>query len=134
MATTRSTTETGYAARKTPIDQGAIQQLASVRLTFNLASQTTSDDLRGYLPVGFRPQLLALDPSVSLGSSTLQIGNGTTAGKYRAAAVLTAPSIAALVLGASVKLTAQEEVIIAIGAATLPASGTLDVVFLGFYD
>lgn len=134
MATTRSTTEAGFVARKTPIDQGAIQQLSIVRGTFTLASQPAADDLRMYLPVGFRPVALRLDPSVSLGSSTLVIGNSTTAGKYRAAATLTAATLAPVLAGGSVKLAAQEEVIMTVAAATLPASGTLDVEFWGTYD
>lgn len=117
-----------------PVDQGAVQQLSVVRRTFTLASQTTSDTFNFFLPAGFRPTMLRLDPSVTLGSTTLAIGNATTAAKYRAAATLTAPAIAALPLGASVQLAAQEEVIVAIGAATAPASGTLTIEMVGTYD
>lgn len=117
----------GLATPYRPIDQGAKQEIIVHRVRFNLASQTTSDTLNFRLPAGLRPIALRLDPSATLGSSTLQIGNGTTAGKYRAAATLTAPSLAALPAGASVKLTDPEDVIVAIGAAALPSSGTLDV-------
>lgn len=134
MATTRALEDAGYVASKRPIDSGALADLKVVRKTFTLATQTTSDDLRLYLPSGFRPVALRLDPSVTLGSSTLAIGNSGTAGKYRAAATLTAPSLAALPLAGSAKLAAQEEVIIAIGAASLPASGSLVVEFWGTHD
>ena len=117
-----------------PVDQGAVQQLSVVRRTFTLASQTTSDTFNFFLPAGFRPTMLRLDPSVTLGSSQLAIGNATTAAKYRAAAVLTAPSFGPLAAGASVQLAAQEEVIVAISVASLPASGTLTIEFVGTYD
>lgn len=126
-----STEMGGVASPTRPIDQGAKQGLHCVRGTFDLAGQTTSDTLNMTLPNGFRPRALALTPSVSLGSSTLAIGSS---GKYRAAAVLTVPSWAALPLAADGKLTAEEAVPIAIGAASLPSSGTLLVEFWGTYD
>jgi hypothetical protein len=125
--------EMGGVASPSPrlIDQGAKQQLSVVRHTFTLNTQTTSDTLNLVLPAGFRPRFLALTPSVTLGSSTLAIG---AAGKYRAAAVLTAPSFSALPLGGDGKLTANTAVPIAIAEASLPASGTLVVEFYGTYD
>jgi hypothetical protein len=134
MPTTRNTREAGYVASARPIDAGAIRQLSSVVMEFPLAGQTTSDDLRGYLPPGFTPAYLGLFPSATLGSSTLAVGVQGTAGKYRAAATLTAPSLAPVVAAGRAKLAAQEEVIITIGAASLPGSGSLLVEFLGFYD
>lgn len=134
MATFRAIEEAGFAASGRPIDAGALRDLKIVRKTFTLAAQATTDDLRMYLPSGFRPVALRLDPSVTLGTSTLQLGNSGTAAKYRAAAALTAPALAALPIGASAKLAAQEEVIIAIGTASLPASGTLVVEFWGTHD
>ena len=119
----------GLATPYRPIDQGARQEIIVVRRRFNLAAQTTSDTLNMTLPGGVRPIALRLDPSATLGSSTLAVGISGTAGKYRAAATLTAPSLAALPLGASAKLATPEDIIIAIGAATLPGSGTLDVEF-----
>ena len=122
------------AAPRRPVDQGAVQQLSVVRRTFTLSTQTTSDTLNLTLPAGFRPTMLRLDPSATLGSSQLAIGVAGTTGKYRAAAVLTAPSLAPLPLGASAKLDAPEEVIVTITVASLPASGTLTVEFVGTYD
>lgn len=116
------------------VDQGAVQQLSCVRRSFTLATQTVSDTLNFTLPAGFRPCALRLDPSATLGSSTLAIGKSGTLGKYRAAATLTAPTWAALPLGASAKLAAPEDVIVTIAEASLPASGTLVIEFWGTYD
>jgi hypothetical protein len=77
--------------------------------------------------------LLGLFPSVTLGSTTLAVGNAGTAGKYRAAATLTVPSLAPVVLAGDAVLAADEVVIIDPAAADLPASGTLAVAFFGTY-
>lgn len=69
----------------------------------------------------------------SLGSTTIAIGNATTAGLYRAAAVQTAtgaPSgyfdgAAGYLVNPPVALAAPEEVLLTTAAAALPASGTL---------
>lgn len=128
-------TEQGsVAAPVRPIDGGGIKQLSVVRRTFTLATQTTSDTLTLKLPAGFRPAYLGLHPSATLGSSTLSFGPSGTLGKYRAAATLTASSLAPVVMGANAKLTADEDVIVTIAAASLPASGSLIVEFLGYYD
>lgn len=75
--------------------------------------------------------------SVTLGTSTIAIGTSASSGKYRAAATFTAPDtptlfgVAANQLGVggaqAAKLLAPEEIIITIGVASLPSSGTLIV-------
>lgn len=116
------------------IDGGAKKELTVIRRTWNLASQTTSDLLGMKLPAGFRPTHLNLVPSATLGSSTLAFGVSGTTGKYRAAATLTAPAFAPVALAPSAKLTADEDVIVTIAVAALPASGTLTAEFWGTND
>lgn len=73
--------------------------------------------------------------SVTLGTSTVAIGVASATGKYRAAATFTTadtPTLFGTTAGmaptvANPKLTAPEEVIITIGTASLPSSGTLIV-------
>lgn len=113
------------------IDAAQDSKLIVVERTWDLASQATTDDLGMVLPAGFSPRALILTPSATLGSSTLAIGNATSASKYRAAATLTGPVRIELPEAAMTKLTAAEEVIIAIAAAALPSSGTLRVRFEG---
>jgi len=77
--------------------------------------------------------------TVSLGSSTVAVGITGTTGKYRAGAVFTAvdtPTMfgpAAQIGAVDPALTAEESVFVTIGAASLPASGTL-VIDLFFSD
>lgn len=134
MATTYSIQQGGVAVPLRPIEKPKESKLDVIERTFPLTTQThTTDDFRLTLPKGFKPQLLGLFPSATLGSTTLAIGNSGTAGKYRAAATVTAASLAPVLMGADAALTADEEVIIATAAANLPGSGTLTVRFYGTY-
>ena len=122
------------ATPKRPIDGGAIRQVSVIRRKWTLASQTTSDTLEGLkLPKGFRPMRCNIYPSATLGSSTLAIGISGTTGKYRAAAVVTttAQGCAPVLIGTSVKLAADEDILVTIGAASLPSSGDVIVEFEG---
>lgn len=96
-----------------------------------LASQTTADMIEvAKLPKGARVLYGLLTSSVSLGSSTIAIGVAGTTGKYRAAAVFTAvdaPTAFGVAANIGEPLAAEEIVFLTIGAATLPASGTLRV-------
>lgn len=109
-------------------------RLKRLRGTFTLNAQGTSDTLVvGNLPVGATFALGVLTASATLGTSTLAIGIAGTTGKYRAAAVFTAADTptnfgtAATIGAADPALTAEEQVIVTIGVAALPASGTLVV-------
>ncbi len=126
-------TEQGSVATPTrPVNRDAITDLKVISRTFALATQAhAADDFRMTLPKGFRPLLLGLFPSATLGSTTLAVGISGTAGKYRAAATLTATSLAPVVMAGDGVLAADEEVIIDPAAADLPASGTLTVRFFG---
>lgn len=107
-------------------------RLKRMRATFTLASQTTADTLViGNLPSGATFAFGKMTSSVSLGSSTLAIGITGATGKYRAAAAFTATDtptdfgVATQVAQSDAGLSAEEQVFATIGAATLPASGTL---------
>jgi hypothetical protein len=103
-----------------------------------LASQPTSDIVEvARLPKGARVLYGILNSTVSLGSATLAIGVAGNAGKYRAGAVFTAVDTPTLFTPATVAgdaLTAEEIVILTIGTAALPASGTLRVILFYTLD
>ena len=98
-----------------------------------LAAQTTSDTIEvARLPKGAIPLYGVLLSSVSLGSSTLAVGGSGSTGKYRAAATFTTantPILFGLAAANGEALAAEENVFLTIGAASLPASGTLRVMF-----
>lgn len=119
-----------------PIDGGAIRQLSVIRRTFTMAAQTTSDTLEGIkLPKGFRAVRWGLVPSATLGSTTLALGITGTTGKYRAAATVTALVSGDVVTAPpAAGLAADEDVLVTIAAATMPAAGTVAVEFWGTYE
>jgi hypothetical protein len=108
------------------------------RASITLASQASGDTVvLANIPAG---QCFAggeLISSVSLGTATVAIGNATTAGKYRAAAVFTATDtptpFGTAASFAADPSTAQEQVLLTVGTAALPSSGTLvvDLYFSG---
>lgn len=102
------------------------------RATVNLASQAAADTVvLADIPSGFCFAGGNITSSVSLGSSTVAIGNASAAGKYRAAAVFTAvdtpTDFGTAVSLAGAASSATERVILTVAAATMPASGTLVV-------
>jgi hypothetical protein len=103
-----------------------------------LAAQPTSDIVEvARLPKGARVLYGIVNSTVSLGSSTLAIGIAGNTGKYRTGAVFTATDTPTLFTPAAVAgeaLTAEEIVILTIGAAALPASGTLRVMLFYTLD
>lgn len=102
-----------------------------------LATQTTSDTIEvARLPNGAVPLYGVLSTSVTLGTATVAIGITGTTGKYRAAGVLTAttPEVFGVNAALGEALAAEEIVFITIGTASLPASGTLRVMFIYAVD
>lgn len=100
------------------------------RQVLTLASQpTTEQPVIARLPAGHLFLFGIMTTSATLGSSTVAIGNETTAGKYRAAATFTSantPTLFGIAAAADDEpLAADEEVIITIAAAAFPSSGTL---------
>ena len=102
-----------------------------------LATQTTSDTIEvARLPKGAVPLYGVLSTSVTLATATLAVGVNGTTGKYRAAGVLTATTPEVFGVNAAIgeTLGAEEIVFLTIGTASLPASGTLRVVFVYAVD
>lgn len=104
----------------------------------NGAVITTADTvLLGRIPAGMRFAQGRVTSSISLGTSTIAIGNAASPGKYRAAAVHTAVdtptpfgTAAAMAAAAS---GADEDVILTVAAANLPNTpGGLLVIDLEF--
>lgn len=99
------------------------------RATFSLAGQASGDTIvLAKIPAGHSFAYGVINGSATFGASaTVAIGNATTAGKYRAAATFTAaaPTLfgdsAAVAGNAS---TDEETVILTVGTAALPSSGT----------
>lgn len=125
-----------------PIDYPEVADVGGRLRIFNekvaLAGQTTSDTIQvAKLPRGARVLFGVLVSTVSLGSSTIAIGVNGTAGKYRAAGVFTiadAPTFFGAAANVGEALTAEETVIITIGAAALPGAGTLRVMMVYTVD
>lgn len=103
-----------------------------------LASQPTTDAIEvARLPKGAIPLYGVIGTDTSLGASTVAIGIAGATGKYRAAATLTAtdaPSLFGVGAGIGGALVDEETVIVTIGAAALPAAGTLRVMFFYAFD
>lgn len=131
MANTLGTQMTLLAAG-TPPDPGFVD--GSIRVfaeTVTYAAQAVSDTIEvGRLPKGAILLYGVLTTSVSTATATLAVGVSGTAGKYKAAAALTAtdtPTPFGVATALSKALTAQETIIVTVGTAALPASGTLQV-------
>lgn len=124
---------TGYKPKATVYNA----RLKRLRATFTLGSTavTTSDTLTvGNLPAGATFAYGVLTASATMGASaTLAIGNASSTGKYRSAATFTTadtPTMfgnTAAVGAADPGLSAEETVIVTVGTASLPTSGTLVV-------
>lgn len=94
--------------------------------TVGTGAQTTDTISLGVIPPGYRFVRGYLTANVSLATSTVSIGNATSAAKYRAAAVFTAVDTptpfgltAAMVTAAPA--SGSEEIILTIATAALPS-------------
>ncbi|NIA72276.1 hypothetical protein HBA54_27155 [Pelagibius litoralis] len=98
-----------------------------------LNSQAIADTITvARLPKGAIPLYGVLLSSVSLGTAVISIGVAGDAAKYRAGAVFNTPNVPTMFGLAAANgeaLAAEEDVIITIATAALPASGTLRVMF-----
>lgn len=122
----------GYKPRAT-VQGGVLKRLRGT-FTLSATAVTTSDTLVvGNLPAGATFAFGVINASATMGASaTLAIGTTGATGKYRAAAVFTAaaPTLFGDVAqqgAADPALSAEELVIVTIGAASLPTAGTLVV-------
>jgi hypothetical protein len=84
------------------------------------------------LPPGCKPLYGFINSSVSLGASTVSVGTTGATGKYRAAATHTVPDAPQLFMLSSASddlpLGAEEDVLLTIGTAALPAAGIVTIV------
>lgn len=137
-----------YSAETTGIDSnpmikpaapnGYFSRLRRFRATVTLASQGTSDTIvLADIPAGMVFAGGELTSSVSLSTSTIAIGTAASTGKYKAAGTFTATDtptpFGVTTAMAMAPLAAPDRVIVTIGTAALPASGTL-VIDLYFSD
>jgi len=108
-------------------------KVKAYQATITLASQASADTIviaKALQGEKFIGGILTTD--TSLGSAKIQIGNATTTAKYRADAVFTSTDTPTFFgkAGAMAALAADEEIIITVGTAALPGSGTLKVTML----
>ncbi len=105
---------------------------------FTMNSQADGDDIRvARLPVGAVPIVGIINASATMGASaTAAIGITGTTGKYRAAATFTAaaPTLFGVASAMGVANTAEETVLLTVGTAALPSSGTVIVQMLYSLD
>lgn len=116
------TAELGYGAKE-------YTYLSSI----TYASQAAASTLTGpTIPAGRLVKSIELMTSVSTGSTTLAVGNATTAAKYIAAAAITTPGISVegnlAIVDPPVISTVPETIIVTTAAATLPAAGILWII------
>lgn len=133
MANTRGTQMTKVNAGTTPAPGFVDGSVRSFVETVTYASQASGDTIEvARLPKGAVVLGGLITTDTSTGTATLSIGISGSAAKYKAAAVFTAtdtPTLFGKTAALNVALSAEETVIITIGTAALPASGTLAVTF-----
>jgi hypothetical protein len=131
MAETYASEISGQSTIPTTMANGGVVggRLRRFRATITLASQASGDTVvLAKIPAGHAFAYGVINASATLGgTATVAIGTAASAGKYRAAAIFTAA--APTLFGASTAvddsaLTAEETVIMTVGAAALPSSGT----------
>ncbi len=131
MANTRAAQMTKLNAGTTPAPgfvDGSVRTFAE---TVTYASQGIADTIEvARLPKGavlIKGQLCA---DTSSGTATISVGTSASPAKYRAAAVFTAtdtPTAFGKAAALNTALASEETVILTVGTAALPASGTLQV-------
>lgn len=103
-----------------------------------MASQASGDIIRcGKLPKGARLLFGILVTSATLGTATIKLGSTASDAKYRAAATFTTadtPTFFGLAANVGEELAAEETLILTIGTAALPSSGTLRVIWVYTID
>lgn len=130
---------TGYASVPKVLPSGAFMggRPRAWSATITLATQTTSDTIQVANPtIGMRFLFGVLTTDTSLGSTTVAIGTAASTAKYRAAATFTATDTPTFFGKAGAKtsaLTASEDIILTLAAASMPASGNfcVDMFFTG---
>lgn len=129
-----------YSAEMTGVDSNPMTKPAApngyfarekrFRATIPLASQATTDTVvLADIPAGMVFAGGYLTTDTSLGTATIAVGISGTTAKYKAAATFTAtdtPTAFGMASAISMSpLAASERIILTIGTAALPSSGTL---------
>jgi len=140
MTTTYANEVAGFGTTPNTKPDGGIHggRLRRFRASFTMAAQASGDDIvLAKVPAGYRFAFGILNASATMGASaTVAIGISGATGKYRAAAVFTAaaPTLFGVNTAADDDaLTAEETVLLTVGTAALPGSGTayVDLYFSG---
>lgn len=122
-------------ANGTPPDPGFVDGSVKVfNEKITLAAQAIGDTIEvARLPKGAVPLYGMMVSDTALGAAaTVAIGVSGAAGKYRAAALFNTAETweqFGLAAAAGEALTTEERIVVAVGGATLPAAGTLRVMF-----
>ena len=131
MTTTYATDVAGFGTNPTTKVSGGVQggRLRRFRAVITFASQASGDDIvLAKIPAGYTFAFGMINASATFGASaTVAIGVSGTTGKYRAAATHTAtvPTLFGLYTAADdVPLAAAETVLLTVGVAALPSSGS----------
>jgi hypothetical protein len=102
--------------------------------TIPLTSQASGDTIIvGQLPSGADFAFGMITATVSLGTATISIGTAAAPAAYKAAATFTTTDTPTL-FGTTAQVqaaayTSEQQIIVTVGAASLPASGTLIIDF-----
>lgn len=120
----------GTAPQQQPDSAIVSGKVRRLRASYALAAQAIGDTLEiGDLPEGASVVAGAITSSVSLATSTLEVGVAGTTGKYRTAATHATADQPVLFGNAAAKddpaLAAGETLIATVGVAALPAAGIL---------
>lgn len=131
MANTYASEVAGLGTTPTGKSNGGVQggRLRRFRATVPFASQASGDTVTlAQVPAGYTFAFGMVNASATFGASaTIAIGTAASAGKYRTAATHTAtvPTLFGLYTAADdVPLAAEETVILTVGTAALPSSGS----------
>lgn len=135
MATFYATSATDVFNTNPPVKASPAMQGGRVRVlsdSITYASQASGSTLvfgGGLIPKGARVLYGLMTTSASTGSATVSVGITGTTAKYKALAAYTTADVP-LIFGVTAGLTettAEEQIIVTTGGASLPASGTLTV-------
>ena len=137
MANTLATQMTKLAAGTPPAPGFVDGGVKVFNESVTLAAQADGDTIEvGRLPKGAIPLFGLIETDTSLGTATVAVGTSGTPAKYKAAAVFTAVATPTMfgAGGVGEALAAEETVIVTVGVAALPASGTFRVMLFYAFD
>jgi len=137
MATTLSNELSGIGSTpvvKASAVSGYGARLRRYRATITLASQVFgagNEIYLAYVPAGLTFAYGVITSDTSLGTSTVSVGTAASVAKYKAAAVFTSTDTPTMfgktATITQTALTAEEQILLQVLVANLPASGTLVV-------